>query len=180
MKKLILLEAPALTDLEKMQLFDQGRRRENVKACGVDKLINYYKICLANNLYRARTQLEDEFYRRDLKELIAPMHLLTAPSADNFTEEIARAVVDSKGDCTTILNLAYKSVFHGRVMIAAYVLALVADEPKLEQELRKAIQHIGTYDNYIKDYLDNCFSNNAIVTKLSALAKYMEDYKQWA
>ena len=177
MKKLILLEAPALTDLEKMQLFDQGKRKENVKACGVDKLINYYKICLANNLHRARVQIEGEFDRRDLKELIAPMHLRTAPSASNFTEETARAVVDSKGDCTNILNLAYKSFSHGGVMITAYVLALIADEPKLEQELRKAIQHIGTYDNYIKNYLDNCFSNNAIVDRLSVLAKYMEDYK---
>ncbi len=50
---------------ENMREFNAGTRKENVKACGYDKLEAYYKICCDKNLDIARQKIEDELARRD-------------------------------------------------------------------------------------------------------------------
>lgn len=179
MKKRLLIEASTITDLEKMQQFEAGTRRENIKACKIDKLIKYYKICLANDLNRARAQIEGEFDSRDLSEFIAPIHFLKHPNTGMFTEKLARLVIDAKGDAAKILDYAYKSFSHSCVIISAYVLAIVAGEIRLELDLRRFIQAISTYDVYMKDYLTACMSDTALVEHFSNLLKEMEAYKSW-
>lgn len=68
----ILESASTLTALEKMQAFDAGTRRENIKACSDVKLINYYKICIENNLQVAADKLAGELLYRDMLDYIAP------------------------------------------------------------------------------------------------------------
>lgn len=50
---------------QKMRNFDAGARKENLKACGLDKLEAYYKICCDGNLSTAEPQIRSELLRRD-------------------------------------------------------------------------------------------------------------------
>ena len=59
-------EASNLTPYEKMQLFDRGQRKENVKACGDDKLRAYRRICQHYNFNNALKQIEDEMRARHI------------------------------------------------------------------------------------------------------------------
>lgn len=74
-----LCEASELSAVEKMELFNKGERRENVKACAIAKLLTYYDICIAREFHRAADQIEDELLRRDLPEYIMPNPGAIAP-----------------------------------------------------------------------------------------------------
>lgn len=50
--------------LQKMQDFDAGRRKENIRACGENKLLDYYEICLRRNLKNAARQIKAELINR--------------------------------------------------------------------------------------------------------------------
>ena len=50
---------------QKMRDFNAGTRKENLKACGLDKLEAYYKICCDDSLLTAGSQIQSELLRRD-------------------------------------------------------------------------------------------------------------------
>ena len=176
--KTIILEA-TLTDIEKMYLFDQGRRRENLGACKVDKLIRYYKVTLSRGYFSARQRIEDEFRKRNLAEFIAPMRELTSPIAGGFTLDLAQMVIDSKGDITPTIKRAEKTHMPAVTYVQAYVLAVVLNENTLAQNIKDLIIRIGTYDSYMKDYLNRCLNDTDIVQHFVSTVKSMEDYKLW-
>lgn len=80
-KKLALKEAPisassqtsqSLTPEEKVELFDKGYRPLNLKACGLAKLITYYKIALRDNYINAGYALGQELKKRKYGDQVLP------------------------------------------------------------------------------------------------------------
>jgi len=72
-KKYIGMKTEPLTEAsnnmspyDKMKAFDQGQRRENVKACGEVKLCDYYRLCANYNFENARQQIGAELIKRGL------------------------------------------------------------------------------------------------------------------
>jgi hypothetical protein len=61
-----LLEASSMSEYDKMAAFNAGTRRENVKACGDDKLIRYQAICKENSFKNALVQIEAEMRKRGI------------------------------------------------------------------------------------------------------------------
>jgi hypothetical protein len=178
-RKINLVESSTLSSLDKMRLFDEGTRRENLKACSTTKLLDYYEICLDYALARARAGIEGELDRRDMREFIVPSHHLLRPTPKIFTEEVARAIVDAHGDINKILSLASKSFSHGSVMITAYVIAVAADEKSLAHEIDFYIKSIGTYSSYMRSFVEQCIANPEIITQLNKLLTEMEAYGSW-
>lgn len=64
----------ALTPEEKMDLWHDGKRRENIKACGDRKLVKYRHICLQNGYDKEVEIIEKELEKRGIpKELYESM-----------------------------------------------------------------------------------------------------------
>ena len=61
-----LCEASNLSPYDKMKAFENGTRKENVKACGDAKLREYHRICYGYNYANALAAIEAEFKRRGL------------------------------------------------------------------------------------------------------------------
>lgn len=84
MKKTVITEA--LSPLDKMKAANAGTRNQNWKACSDQKLKDYYKICLDNNLVHAQNLAEAEIKGRLHWEWLAPrannIHLLNITYAD--------------------------------------------------------------------------------------------------
>lgn len=59
-----LLEGKALTPEEKMDRWHNGTRKENIKACDIDKLKEYRKICRAKGYTEEVKQINAEINRR--------------------------------------------------------------------------------------------------------------------
>ena len=56
----------SLTPLQKMQAFNSGQRKENLKACSDQKLQMYHDICRKNHLGYALGKIRDEMIRRGM------------------------------------------------------------------------------------------------------------------
>lgn len=92
----ILAEASTLTPYEKMQAFNAGQRRENVRACGDQKLIDYRRICANNNFYNALDQIETEMVNRGLiSQTTAQQNKATANSVYSATVKPAEENIDN-------------------------------------------------------------------------------------
>ena len=52
--------------IAKMAAFDNGTRKENLKACRDDKLLDYYDICKQEGYYIAKRAIETELINRGL------------------------------------------------------------------------------------------------------------------
>lgn len=178
MKKRILLEA-TLSELDKVQMNEDGTRMINFGACKVDKLIRYYKLALEHNLKNTRFSIEAEFDNRDLREFIAPIKELTAPIPKAFTLELMQKVVDAKGDIAIILREAQKSFDFSGTIVKAYVIALAVGETALADALMAFIKSIGTYTKYMQRYLELCQINTGMPEKLAELTKDAESYRSW-
>jgi hypothetical protein len=85
-----LSEAYELSAVEKMELFNKGERRENVKACALAKLLTYYDICLSKGFTVAAERIEEELLRRDLPEYILPEPNSLTP--EMFTSTLAKFI----------------------------------------------------------------------------------------
>ena len=178
-KKILLKEASTLSELEKMQQFDAGQRRENLGACKIDKLLRYYHITLNNNYKTAAAQIEGELRKRGLPDYIVPVNELNHPVAGAFTQCLAQAVIDAHGDITVILNEARQAYQYSGVVLRAYVMALVFGEHALAKALETYIKSLNTYSKFVKQYLQTCLNDDLIMNHLSKLADDMEDYKTW-
>lgn len=176
MKHLILED---LTEFEKMSSFNSGARRENLKACHIDKLLRYYEICIDAGFHRARLAIEEDLRRRDLSELIAPVHLLFKPSTTPLTLGLAQMVIDCKGDGSKILEKTRGSFVGTEMLCAAYLMAIAFGENELEASIRSIIKTLGTFTKYMKNFIELSSANPKIVARLAELRKDMEDYKAW-
>lgn len=179
MKKHILLEASALSELEKVLMNERGSRMINFGACKIDKLIRYYKLALDNNLKNTRFSIEAEFDNRSLPEFIVPMKELTAPVPRAYSLELMQKVVDAKGDIEPILREAHKSLDFSGLIVKAYVIALTIGESGLADGLMTFIKSIGTYTKYMPRYLELCQLNTGMPEKLAELTRDAESYRSW-
>ena len=98
MKKIIvksLTEASNLSPIEKMRLFNTGQRRENIKACGDQKLKDYYDICVQNGFKNAENQILSELIARGLVSA-KPIRLdnITLEESD-FTKHYAKDIYNN-------------------------------------------------------------------------------------
>lgn len=93
-------EAGNLTPYEKMKLFDQGQRKENVKACGDDKLRTYRRICQSYNFNNALKQIEDEMRARR----ILPQQQTSGSTSYTMSQQTAQEVIDEIFDK---MNISY-------------------------------------------------------------------------
>ena len=96
MKTIKLQEASSLTAYDKMRLFDQGQRNENLKACGVPKLITFYHTCLNNGFKNAEKQVAAEVTRRNLSIYLWPD--ITKIDSTQFTPYEAQLLLKCKND----------------------------------------------------------------------------------
>jgi hypothetical protein len=175
-----IIEASNMSPYDKMKAFDNGTRRENLGACKVDKLITYYKVTLSHGFRNARAGIEAELEKRDLADFIVPTACLNNPSPKLFDDDVAKAVIDAKGDIAVVLHKAQNAFSYSTVIVTAYVMALVFGEHAIAQSLEQHIRRIGTYDSLMHMYLDNCASDPALVDHLTTLSRTMEAYKSWA
>lgn len=90
MRKVLLFEASSLSAFEKMQLFDIGQRRENVKACGDAKLQQYYQICKIHGFHNALRQIEAEMIARGLLQPQRQAAPQTAPTPSYLAQLIGK------------------------------------------------------------------------------------------
>lgn len=90
-----LTEASNLSPIEKMRLFNIGQRRENIKACGDQKLKDYYDICVQNGFKNAENQIISELIARGLVSA-KPIRLdnITLDESD-FTEHYAKDIYNN-------------------------------------------------------------------------------------
>lgn len=82
------LEASGLSPEEKMDLFNQGKRRENLAACGDAKLKLFYEVCIDNNFTVALAQVEKEMQKRGIlpHQSALPLRKAHAPKKRGFGE----------------------------------------------------------------------------------------------
>ena len=90
-----LTEASNLSPIEKMRLFNNGQRRENIKACGDQKLKDYYDICVQNGFKNAENLIMSELIARGLVSA-KPIRLddITLDESD-FTEHYAKEIYNN-------------------------------------------------------------------------------------
>lgn len=138
-----LQEASSMSPLDKMRAFNNGTRRENVKACGDQKLHDYLIISLAHNLQNAARQIEAELINRGLQTVVDKVRLSyidsNLPGTAYFADEYAKVLSDFSGD-------------GGR--IAQYCTDNKLSIPSALALLTMAICHQDSVQiNAIKDYL---------------------------
>lgn len=63
----------SFTQLEKMEQWHKGLRRQNVKACSDEKLETYYNICLEKGYVMEANTLYKEIVERDLQDNVPEM-----------------------------------------------------------------------------------------------------------
>lgn len=90
-----ILEASSLSTLDKMMLFDNGDRKENLKACKDSKLWDFRDTCIRNELNNALYQIETEMINRGLIAVrtspiimhnVANSQKMTANSSQNINK----------------------------------------------------------------------------------------------
>ena len=111
-----------LSPEDKMKLFDQGLRRENVKACGDQKLKDYHKICVRLGLNRARQQLETEMLDRGL-----PVPGVTAPGYNTGSSSATSTKQVNTNKVNT--NIDYAQILSTLPMDSQSTLQLITSDP---------------------------------------------------
>lgn len=102
MKKVIMNEA--LSPLDKMKAANNGTRKQNWGACSDQKLKDYYKICLENQLTRAILDAEAEIKNRDHFEWLAPRAI--NPNLINIATNDAQYIWNERKTCHRIIQTA--------------------------------------------------------------------------
>ena len=87
-------EASNLTPLEKMIKFEHylktgessgAGRREAINLCRIDKLIDFYKICIDHNLTKASIAIEHELVKRGRPDIIQSVNNINLPKQSTTT-----------------------------------------------------------------------------------------------
>lgn len=141
-KKINLQEASQLTGYEKMCLFDQGQRRENLKACSSIKLVTYYNICLNNGLKNAEKQIKAEMLRRGGLDLYIWPDIDKIDSTQ-FTPYEAQLLLKHEADLdiapivTDLYLHPFPSLTATETLLVYLVWAIVLDLPKFVQQIKQ-------------------------------------------
>lgn len=88
------MASSSLTAQEKMDAWHNGTRGLNVSACGDDKLLKYYEICLNSRYTKESAILESEINSRGLK-----VPITTDKKAINLVNYIINHPTDINGKC---------------------------------------------------------------------------------
>lgn len=100
MKNINITEASGLSSYDKMKAFDEyiktgSGRRENIKACGDQKLLDFYDICVLNNFDYARRAIEPELVNRGYNNVVQKAHAMIAMKTNSTnttnTQQTAKA-----------------------------------------------------------------------------------------
>lgn len=150
MKLIKLTEASStLSPLDKMRLFNQGQRRENIKACSPVKLLVYYRICLDNNLRRAEDQIATELLNRGLGAYVAPR--VHAVDSSQFTPYEAQYILANKDDPDKIIDAAIQHPFprltESETLTVYLIWGIVLDVPQLVLKIKALMLSNQTYFN---------------------------------
>lgn len=169
-----LTEATAsLTPYEKMDLFNQGKRRENIKACKMSKLLPYYKICLENHFNIARQQIEAEILDRGHTAYLCPS--IMAIDSTQFTPYEAQYICKYANNPTQIVETAYMHPFPGLTVsdtLTVYLIwSLVLNFPDVTQALKDQMKKYDTYYGVMPEVLNELISEPSICKILSDIIK---------
>ena len=140
MKTIKLHEASSLTAYDKMRLFDQGQRNENLKACGVPKLITFYHTCLNNGFKNAEKQVAAELTRRNLSIYLWPD--INKIDATQFTPYEAQLLLKCKNDpdpgplVSSIYQNPFPSLTQSETLLVYLVWSLALDLPKFTSQFK--------------------------------------------
>lgn len=142
-----LLEASGISEYGKMQAFNNGTRRENVKACGDDKLIRYQAICKNNGFTSALAQIEAEMQRRGL---------LTSGNSNNSNSTASTVTSTSTNATTPATSTTSTSTTDDLPPILDLLNSLESLVPDIMNKLRQAnsTDKLARIATAINGYLD--------------------------
>ena len=141
MKIIKLTEASSLTNFEKMRLFDQGQRRENLKACSSMKLITFYHICINNGFKTAEQLVKAEILNRGGLDLYIWPELSKIDSSQ-FTPYEAQLLLKHKNDVdvapvvTTMYLHPFPNLTAAETLLVYLVWAIVLDLPNFINQIK--------------------------------------------
>ena len=136
-----LTEASSLTNFDKMRLFDQGQRRENLKACSSMKLITFYHICINNGFKTAEQMVKTEMLDRGGLDLYVWPEI-SKLDASQFTPYEAQLLVKHKNDidvAPVVTNLylhPFPNLTATETLLVYLVWAIVLDLPKFIDQIK--------------------------------------------
>lgn len=182
MKITKLHEASSLTSYDKMYLFDQGQRNENLKACGVPKLIDFYKTCLNNGFKNAEQQVSTELIKRNMSIYIWPD--ITKLDSTQFTPYEAQLLLKSKNDLdpAPLVKAIYQNPFpkltQSETMLVYLIWSIVLDLPKFTGQI-KAYFDGKIYFSKIPQLVDDILNQPGVADIISDVIKGLPaKYKQ--
>ena len=150
-----------LSSYDKMRLFDSGQRRENVKACGVNKLINYYRLCLNNGFNSAERQVAAELLNRGMAAASYVKPQAAAIDATQFTPYEPQYILAHKSNPDDILDAAINHPFpnltESETLTVYLIWSIVLNLPNVTTSIKNLMQVPRTYyasmPQIIKDVL---------------------------
>lgn len=158
-----LTEASALTPLEKMQAFNDGTRRENVRACSDQKILDYYRITVGHKLVNARNQLFAEIKRRGLLK-----ELLTFQVYDFGPERAKHIKKLLETDLRALFEECLSANNPLRELCITLIFVICLDDNEVAAELVKIIaKNYLDSKEAVKEVINNCLSNSWIVKRIT-------------
>lgn len=158
-----LKEASTLTPLEKMKAFNDGTRRENVKACSDQKIVEYYKIAGYHRLNNARDQLFAEIKRRGLVNEILSF------GGTDFNREKAKHIRSLLEHDPSALFIDYLDAYDQlKSIFVTLIFVICFDDNEVAAELVKIIadKFLDTKEA-VKEVINRCLSNSWLVKHIT-------------
>jgi hypothetical protein len=177
MKVINLLEAsqPAYTAYDKMNLFNQGLRRENVKACTTQKLTGYYKICLDNDFRRAAKIIEIELLIRNASVYIKPS--VFDIDATDFTPYEAKNLIALATDPDAIIEEVAKHPFtdltSSESLLIYFIWATVLGLDDVVLRFKTYMQLVDTYYKHVPAILDELMKKPGVADTIADILKQL-------
>lgn len=169
MKQIKLKEAKGLSAYEKMDLFNKGQRRENIKACSIQKLCDYYRICIENNFKSAERQICAELLLRDAGVYVKP----DALSIDStyFTVYGAKFVQKKCQNPDVIIEAAAQHPFTGLTssdtLTVYLIFAIMLQESTLVEAIKQQMKLYNTYYSAMPEVLVDILGNPSFAEALA-------------
>lgn len=164
---------PSLTPYEKMDLFNQGKRRENIKACNTSKLVTFYKICLDNNFKLAQVQIETELMSRQHTAYLLPRASMI--SSSHFQVNDAKFVLANANTPNEVVYEAAAKPKPGLTISETetiyLMLALVLGVDSVVDAIKTTMQSYNTFYYHMPKVLNELLAQPDIDTCLAAIVK---------
>lgn len=178
MKTIKLHEASSLSAFDKMRLFDQGKRRENLKACSSMKLITFYSVCLNNGFKNAEKQVAAEMKARGGLDLYLWPEVAKIDSTQ-FTPYEAQLLLKHKDvlDPAPIVTDMYLHPFPkltaAETLLVYLVWAIVLDLPKFVRQIK--VYFAGKiYFSKIPEMLEDILAQPGTLDIISDISKKLK------